>query len=150
MAAGRYPRLVVDIDERSAAAEIDFDSVGAHSDARASRGWTRMAGLITATAIAAGAAGAAAATLATPGRTHPIPSIVVSGGGDLPTVEVWYSDGTHADASAALARPWQPDRPPRLITVAAPMYCSITLDGALVVAEAAPVNRLAVCVWSAP
>jgi len=150
LAGRQYPRLVVDIDERAAAAEIDLDNGGARSRARLSRGWTRLGGLLTATALFAGAAGAAVTVLATPGRAHPIPSIVVSGGGDLPTVEVWYSDGTHVDASAALARPWRPDRPPRLITVAAPMYCSITLDGTLIVAEAAPVNRLAVCVWSAP
>jgi len=113
--------------------------------------WPRSAlAALCATAVLAGVVGATVAVLATPGRTHPIPSIMVSGGGSLPTAEAWYTDGTHADASDALARPWQPDHQVRMVTVAAAGYCSITVDEQLMVAETAPVNRLAVCVWTAP
>jgi hypothetical protein len=70
--------------------------------------------------------------------------------GKFPTATVWYADGTHGDASAALSQPWQPDRPVRMVTLAALDTCSITVDERLAVTEVAGADRLAVCVWTAP
>jgi len=68
----------------------------------------------------------------------------------LPTITVYYADGSHGEGSAALAAPWQPDRAVRMVTVAAGVECSIEVDDALVDLEHAAVNRVAVCVWTAP
>jgi hypothetical protein len=68
----------------------------------------------------------------------------------LPTVTVWYADGTRADGSRALAGPWTPDRPVRMFTVVSTGSCSITVDEVLTDTESAPVNRFAVCVWTTP
>jgi len=68
----------------------------------------------------------------------------------LPTIIVWNADGTHEDGSAALNAPWRPDRPIRMVTVAAGVDCAIEVDDALVDTEHAAVNRVAQCVWTAP
>ena len=67
-----------------------------------------------------------------------------------PTVTVSYADGTEGDAAAALTRPWTPDRPIVMLVVVAQLACSIEINGELADKRGAPINRLAVCVWTAP
>lgn len=71
-------------------------------------------------------------------------------GATVPTAYVWYADGTRGSAGIALQQPWRPDRPVRMVTLVAGVSCGISIDEQLVVVEAAPVNRVALCVWTAP
>lgn len=78
------------------------------------------------------------------------PAVIVEANGEPYSAIAWYIDGTQGDASAAITSRWTPDRPVLMITVAARQSCSITVDDRLAVAQTAPVNRLALCVWRAP
>lgn len=71
-------------------------------------------------------------------------------GAFVPTVTVWYADGSRGEGSRALPGPWRPDRPVRMVTVVASVSCAILVDDELVVTEGAAVNRVAVCLWAAP
>jgi hypothetical protein len=64
-----------------------------------------------------------------------------------PTAIVSYADGTHGDASAAIAGPWTPDKPVVMLIVVAQSSCNLIIDERLVVTDGAATNRLAVCVW---
>lgn len=109
-----------------------------------------IVGLVAAAAVLGGFAGAGVVLgLNRVTADPPAPSIIVAAE-ESPTVTAWYADGTHGEASAALAGPWTPDRPLRMLTVAAGANCSITINEHLAVVEAAPANRLAVCVWVSP
>lgn len=71
-------------------------------------------------------------------------------GATVPTALVWYADGTRGSAGIALDQPWRPDRDVRMVTLVAAVSCSISIDERLVVDEGAAINRVAVCVWTAP
>ena len=69
----------------------------------------------------------------------------------FPTTAAYYADGTSGEAYKAMdPGGWVPDRPVLMLTVAAGVACSIQVDGRLEVNVRAPVNRVAVCVWTAP
>lgn len=67
-----------------------------------------------------------------------------------PTATVSYADGTQGDAVQAISGPWTPDRPIVMLVVVAQSACSIEINGELEDKRGAPINRLAVCVWTAP
>lgn len=81
---------------------------------------------------------------------QPVPTLLLQADGELRTATVTYADGSRGEAYPALAGPWRPDRPVRMVVVASTEACSITVDERLAVTEAAATNRLAVCVWTAP
>ena len=98
--------------------------------------------------LALAALAALAAALTACGPTTQQQSIMTQADG-LPTITIYYDDGTRADAAWTLRRPWTPDRPVKMITVVGATECAILLDENLVVTEPAPPNRYAVCVWTA-
>jgi hypothetical protein len=131
-------------------ATIDLDA-GPTPAASRRLGVSNVAGFAVAAMVGAAAA---LASLALPSRAGDAaatpPLLRMSAGGKLPTATVWYADGTHGDASSALSQPWRPDRPVRMVTLAALDACSITVEERLAVTEVAAANRLAVCVWTSP
>jgi hypothetical protein len=64
-----------------------------------------------------------------------------------PTAIVSFADGTHGDASAAVAGPWTPEKPVTMLVVVAQSACNIIINERLEVTDGAAINRLAVCVW---
>jgi hypothetical protein len=114
-------------------------------------GVSNVAGFAVAAMVGAAAALASLALPTQAGDAAGTPPLLrMAAAGKFQTATVWYADGTHGDASAALSQPWRPDRPVRMVTLAALDTCSITVEERLAVTEVAAADRLAVCVWTAP